>query len=82
MIYYGYLYCTCTGFLSVQKKKILQEKAVEASRPPSKKRKEKGGKNLSPRNRKAMPQHQRCPPEKRRGDKNPECHEEQQKDVA
>jgi hypothetical protein len=28
-----------------------------------------------------MPQHQHCPPEKRRGDKNPECHEEQQKDV-
>jgi hypothetical protein len=25
-----------------------------------------------------MPQHQHCPPEKRRGDKNPECHEEQQ----
>jgi hypothetical protein len=41
-------------------------------RPPSKKKK-KGDKNLSPRN---------CPPEKRRGDKNLECHEEQQKDVA
>jgi hypothetical protein len=23
--------------------------------------------------RKGMPQHQHCPPEKRRGDKNPEC---------
>jgi hypothetical protein len=29
-----------------------------------------------------MPQHQHCPPEKRRGDRNPECHEEQLKDVA
>jgi hypothetical protein len=27
-----------------------------------------------------MPQHQHCPPEKRRGDKSPECHEDQQKD--
>jgi hypothetical protein len=23
-----------------------------------------------------------CPPKRRRGDRNPECHEEQQKDVA
>jgi hypothetical protein len=29
-----------------------------------------------------MPQRQHCPPAKRRGDWNPECHEEQQKDVA
>jgi hypothetical protein len=29
-----------------------------------------------------MPQHQHCPPEKRRGNKNPQCHEERQKDVA
>jgi hypothetical protein len=29
-----------------------------------------------------MPQHQHCPPEKRRGDKNPECHEEQRKDLS
>jgi hypothetical protein len=28
-----------------------------------------------------MPQRQHCPPEKCRGDRNPECHEEQ-KDVA
>jgi hypothetical protein len=27
-----------------------------------------------------MPQRQHCPPAKRRGDRNPECHEEQQKD--
>jgi hypothetical protein len=29
-----------------------------------------------------MPQRQHCPFEKRRGDRNPEWHEEQQKDVA
>jgi hypothetical protein len=26
-----------------------------------------------------MPQRQHCPPKQRRGDKNPDCHEEQQK---
>jgi hypothetical protein len=50
-------------------------------RPPSKKKKR--GKNLSPRNRKAcMPHHEHCPPAKRRGDRNPKYHEEQQKDVT
>jgi hypothetical protein len=29
-----------------------------------------------------MPQRQHCPPEKRRGDRNPEYHEEQLKDVG
>jgi hypothetical protein len=29
-----------------------------------------------------MPQHQHCPLAKRRGDRNPKYHEEQQKDVA
>jgi hypothetical protein len=29
-----------------------------------------------------MPQRRHCPPEKRRGDRNPECHEEQQKDYS
>jgi hypothetical protein len=29
-----------------------------------------------------MPQRQHYPPEKRRGDRNPKCYEEQQKDVA
>jgi hypothetical protein len=44
----------------------------------AKRRKEK--KSLSPRNMKAC--HSVCPLEKRRGDRNPECHEEEQKDVA
>jgi hypothetical protein len=47
-------------------------------RPPSKTNKRK--KSLSPRNMKAC--HSVCPLEKRRGDRNPECHEEEQKDVA
>jgi hypothetical protein len=29
-----------------------------------------------------MPHHQHCPPAKRGGDMNPECHEEQRKDGA
>jgi hypothetical protein len=29
-----------------------------------------------------MPQHRHCPPAKRREDRNPKYHEEQQKDVA
>jgi hypothetical protein len=49
-------------------------------RPPSKKKKR--GKHQSPRNKKACHKHRHCPPEKRRGDRNPKCHEEQQKDVA
>jgi hypothetical protein len=47
-------------------------------RPPSKKKKERK-KKPKPEEQESMPQHQHCPPEKRRGDKNPECHEEQQK---
>jgi hypothetical protein len=39
-------------------------------------------KKPKPEEQEGMPQHQYCPPEKRRGDRNPECHEEQQKDVA
>jgi hypothetical protein len=44
------------------------------------KQKEEKRKNQSPRNRKAC--HNVSPLEKRRGDRNPECHEEQVKDVA
>jgi hypothetical protein len=46
-------------------------------RPPSKKR----GKP-KPEEQEGMPQRRHCPPEKRRGDRNPLCHEEHQKDVA
>jgi hypothetical protein len=50
-------------------------------RPPSQKKKRR--KKPKPEEQEGiMPQRQHCPPEKRRGDKNPESHEEQQKDVA
>jgi hypothetical protein len=35
-----------------------------------------------PEEQNGMPQHQHCPPSKHRGDRNPKCHEERQKDVA
>jgi hypothetical protein len=44
--------------------------------------KQKRRKKPKPEEQEGMPQHQHRPPEKRRGDKNPECHEEQQKDIA
>jgi hypothetical protein len=50
---------------------FLQEKAVEAT-----KQKEEKRKKPKPEKQEGMPQHQHCPPEKRRGDRNPECHEE------
>jgi hypothetical protein len=56
---------------------FLQEKAVEAI-----KQKEEKRKKPKPEEQEGMPQHLHCPPEKRRGDRNPECHEEQQKDLA
>jgi hypothetical protein len=45
---------------------FLQEKAVEAT-----KQKEEKRKKPKPEKLEGMPQHQHCPPEKRRGDKNP-----------
>jgi hypothetical protein len=65
----------CTACLI--SKKFLQEKAVEAT-----KQKEEKRKKPKPEEQEGMPQHRHCPPEKRRGDRNLECHEEQQKDVA
>jgi hypothetical protein len=56
---------------------VLQEKAVQAT-----KQKEKKRKNPKPEEKEGMPQRQHCPPEKRRGERNPEYHEEQQKAVA
>jgi hypothetical protein len=58
-------------------KKILQEKAVEAT-----KQKEEKRKKPKPEEHEGMPQRRHCRPEKRRGDRNQECHEEQHKDVA
>jgi hypothetical protein len=54
---------------------FLQEKAVEAT-----KQKEEKRKKPKPEEQEGMPQRRHCPHAKRRGDKNPECHEGQQKD--
>jgi hypothetical protein len=43
-------------------------------RPPRKK--EERRKKPKPEEQEGMPQHQHCPPEKRRRDENPECHKE------
>jgi hypothetical protein len=58
---------------------FLQEKAVEATKQ---KQENKRNKNTKSEEQEGRPQRQNCPPEKRRGDRNPECHGEQQKDVA
>jgi hypothetical protein len=60
----------------------LENISYKQWRPPSKKEERRKKKIIKPEEQEDMPQHQHCPPEKRRGDKNPECHEEQQKDVA
>jgi hypothetical protein len=39
-------------------------------------------KKPKPEEQEGVPQRHHCPPEKRRGDRNPKCHEEQQKDVS
>jgi hypothetical protein len=72
-------YCTCIpvqakGLFS---KKIFQENAVEAT-----KQKEEKRKKPKPEEQEGMPQRYHCPRAKRRGDRNPKCHEEQRKDVA
>jgi hypothetical protein len=46
------------------------------------KQKEEKRKKPKPEEQEGTPQHQHCPPEMRRGDRKPECHEEPQKDVA
>jgi hypothetical protein len=58
-------------------KLFLQEKSVEATNQKEEKRKKP-----NPEEQEGMPQRQHYPPEKRRGDRNPKCYEEQQKDVA
>jgi hypothetical protein len=55
---------------------ILQEKAVEATEQKEGKRKKP-----EPEEQEGMSQRQHCLPEKRRADRNPECHGEQQKDA-
>jgi hypothetical protein len=63
--------------LNMKKKSYKRKKW----RPPSKK-KQKTWKDVSPRNRRACHNVGTALLKKRRGDRNPECHEEQQKDVA
>jgi hypothetical protein len=46
-------------------KTFLQEKEVEATKQKKEKKKPK------PEEKEGMPQHQHCPPEKRRGHRNP-----------
>jgi hypothetical protein len=46
------------------------------------KQKEEKMKKPKPEEHEGMPQRQHCPLEKRRGDGNPKCQEEEQKDVA
>jgi hypothetical protein len=62
----------------ISKEFFLQEKAVEAT----KQKKEINRKKPMPEEQEGMPQRQHYPPKKRRGDRNPECHYEQQEDVA
>jgi hypothetical protein len=58
-------------------KNFLQEKAVKAT-----KQKEETRKKPKPEEQEGMPQRQHYHLEKRRGDRNPWCHEEQRKDVT
>jgi hypothetical protein len=46
------------------------------------KQKEERREKPKPEEQEGMPQHKHCPPAKRREDRNPKYHEEQQKDVA
>jgi hypothetical protein len=55
----------------------MQEKAIETTN-----QKKKRGEKTQPEEQEGMPQHQHCPPAKRREDRNPKNHEEQQKDLA
>jgi hypothetical protein len=75
---YLYLFWYVGGKLRENQKTILQEKAVEATKQKKVERRKKP----KPEEQEGMPQRQDFPPEKRRGDKNSECHEEQQNDVA
>jgi hypothetical protein len=68
-------------FVSHQGKYFLQKFYKKKQwRPLSKKRKR--GKNVSPRNKKALPQRQHCPLAKCRRERSPMNHEEQEKYVA
>jgi hypothetical protein len=51
---------------------LLTRKAVEATM-----RKEEKRKKPKPEEQKGMPQRQHCPPAKRRGERNPECLEDE-----
>jgi hypothetical protein len=75
---YGYdIFFFVLELLSIYYKNFLQEKAVEAT-----KQKEEKREKPKPEEQEGMPQHRHCPHVKRRGDRNPESHKEQHKDVA
>jgi hypothetical protein len=71
MLWHAFLFL-CSGLYF-----FLQEKAGQAI-----KQKEEKRKKPNPEEQEGMPQHRHCPPAKHRGDRNPQYHEEQQKDVA
>jgi hypothetical protein len=52
-------------------KQVLTRKAAEPTKQKAEKRKKP-----KPKEQEGTPQRQHCPPEERRGDRNPECHEE------
>jgi hypothetical protein len=79
---YEFLYRDIHGSTShlnngVSQNKFVQEKVAETT-----KQKEEKRKNAKPEEHEDMPPHQHYPLAKRRGDRNPKYHEEQQKDVA
>jgi hypothetical protein len=73
------LYCHIQkkSLILISISKVLQEKAVEAT-----KQKEDKRKKPKPEEQEGMPHRQQCPHAKRLADRNPEYHEEQQIDVA
>jgi hypothetical protein len=64
------------------KKLFYKKKSSGGHQLKQKNKKKKKRKKPKPEEQEGMPEHRHCPPEKRRGDRNLECHEEQQKDVA
>jgi hypothetical protein len=67
------------GFINTHVRKKKSYKIISSEDHQAKRRKEEKPK---PQGQEGMPQHQHCPPAKRRGDRNLNYHEGQQKDVA
>jgi hypothetical protein len=62
------------------KERRIQEKAMETT--TQKRARRENPRMPKPEEQEGMPQHQQCPLAKRRKDKNPKYHEEEQKHVA